>query len=390
MPKMKITWVTRCFLDYRIPVFQTLASYPDVEFTLITSSETWAVPERVQEKTKSALGGKVIFLSGERRIGKAYSPDQASNSVRRIHFQPGLIKMIRKTNPDVVITDAFNHWTLPVFYLRSRKEFKHIVCYERTTHTERNAGFLKRMFISYMQHFLDAVHCNGVLCHDFLRSLGYPESKLRFGNMAAGVTELEKKAQLFSEEACETLRQKYGIRKEQTVFLYIGALIERKGLRNFLPVWRKTERNHVLLIIGKGSLETELKEYCRDNKIKNVIFAGAQPYEEIPHFCKISDLLILPTLEDNWSLVIPEAMACSLPVMTSVYNGCYPELVKAENGWLFDPLDEESMKRVLHSVPEEKEFLRKMGQNSRTIINNFTPEMIVGNIYYTCKELLKM
>ncbi|MBQ9771242.1 MAG: glycosyltransferase family 4 protein [Lentisphaeria bacterium] len=385
---MRITWVTRSFLDYRIPVFQELASYPDVDFTLITSSEIWATPKSVQEKTKQILREKVIFLSGEKCIGKPYSPDQESNSVRRIHFQPGLINEIMKTEPDVVITDAFNHWTLPVFWLRMLRKFKHIVCYERTAHTERNAGFLKRRFISTMRHFLDAVHYNGVLCHDFLRSLKYPESKLRFGNMSLGVKELEAQIKAIPDEEIFSFRKSLGIKKEQTVFLFIGGLIERKGLRHFLPAWKYNKEGAVLLIVGKGSQEEELKKYCQENKIDNVIFAGSHPYDKIPLFCKISDIFVLPTLEDNWSLVVPEAMACGLPVMTSIYNGCYPELIKNENGWLFDPLDTANVKQILDDVMNSKTLLKKMGAASQTIVKEFSPEIIVGGIYKTCKDLL--
>lgn len=52
----------------------------------------------------------------------------------------------------------------------------------------------------------------------------------------------------------------------------------------------------------------------------------------------------MPTIEDNWSLVIPEAMACGLPVATSIYNGCYPELVKKDiNGYVFDTYKQETI-----------------------------------------------
>ena len=386
---MRITWVTRSFLDYRIPVFQELASYPDVDFTLITSSEIWATPKSVQEKTKQILREKVIFLSGEKQIGKAYTPEQQSNSARRIFYQPGLIKQILATKPDIIITDAFNHWTLPVFYLRALKKVKHIVCYERTAYTERNAGFVKKTFISTMQHFLDAVHYNGVLCHDFLRSLKYPESKLRFGNMSLGVSELEQQTKNITVDELKAFRQGLGIKDNQTVFLFIGGLIERKGIRLFLPAWKNFRENIVLLIVGKGPQEEELKRYCQENRIDNVIFAGSHPYDKIPLFCKISDVFVLPTLEDNWSLVVPEAMACGLPIMTSVYNGCYPELVKKENGWLFDPFDIENTEHVLEDVMKAKTEFKKMGELSQIIVKEFSPEIIVGNIYQTCKMLLK-
>ena len=56
----------------------------------------------------------------------------------------------------------------------------------------------------------------------------------------------------------------------------------------------------------------------------------------------------MPTLEDNWNLVVPEAMACGLPIACSIYNGCYPELVhEGINGKLFGPLKEKTIIEAL-------------------------------------------
>ena len=151
---MRITWVTRSFLDYRIPLYRELAGRSGVDFTLLTSAEDFCTPVRVRHKAQEILGDRVTFLAGERCIGKPYDPEQRSNSVRRIFYQPGLIKKILATRPDIVITDAFNHWTLPVLWLRTHHNFRHIVCYERTAHTERNASRGKLRFLSFARHWV--------------------------------------------------------------------------------------------------------------------------------------------------------------------------------------------------------------------------------------------
>ena len=235
---MRITWVTRSFLDYRIPLFTTLADYPDVEFQLLTSGEDVATPPSVRQKAQDALKHRVKFLTGEKCFGKPYTVEQRSNSVRRIFWQPGLSKEIIATKPDVVITDAFNHWTLPVLNLRRNHHFKHIVCYERTAHTERNAPYLKRKFIKFVGRWVDAVHYNGVLCHDFLRQLGYPEYKLKPGNMTVDVEQLASKCNSTSEKEKQALRYSLGLSAEESVILAIGKLIPRKGLKEALQGWK--------------------------------------------------------------------------------------------------------------------------------------------------------
>ena len=385
---MRITWVTRSFLDYRIPLFSALANNSDVEFQLLTSCEDVATPVAVRQKAKDVLGTKVKFLMGERCFGKPYSAEQRSNSVRRIFWQPNLRREILATHPNVVITDAFNHWTLPVLWLRTHHHFRHILCYERTEYTERNAPWLKLKFLSVMRHWIDAVHYNGILCHDFLRKLDYPEDKLKAGNLTADISGISVARKALPEAASRALKEKFGLSNEM-VFLYIGALIPRKGLAQFLGAWQQFQAGKPvkLLLVGKGPQEEELKEFCRQASMDSVVFAGPCGYSDIVAYHSISDVFVIPTLEDNWSLVVPEAMASSLPVMTSCYNGCYPELVKTDNGWVFDPYDAISMVNALKDVWTKRAQLKMMGAHSLEIAMQFTPEIIARRFYDTCLEL---
>lgn len=386
---MRITWVTRSFLDYRIPVYKALADKKGVNFYLICSNEQHITPQRCITKVKELLGNKVILLSGEKCFGKPYSPENRSNSHYRIFWQPDLLKQIKKTKPDIVITDAFNHWTLPVFILKFfGGNFKHILCYERTKHTERTAPLLKRKFISLVKKYIDAVHCNGILCKEFLSELGYPENKLMLGNMAADTVGLINKITKLSEKDKISLKKKYNIKK--TMYLFVGQLIPRKGIKELLKAWQSTNLNHAsLVLVGDGMQREELENIIAINKIKDVIFTGNIDYERIVHFYKAADCFIIPTLEDNWSLVVPEAMSCGLPIICSIYNGCYPELVRPENGWVFDPLNESSFINILKTSFENKDRFMKMGKSSLRIVKDFTPDNIADKIFNTCNKILK-
>jgi len=336
----------------------------------------------------NTLGDRILLQEGEICIGTPYSPEQPSNSVFRIFWQPGLLKKIRSTKPDIVITDAFNNYTLPVFLLKAfGAKFRHIVCYERTKHTERDAPLLKRKFIRFVGRYIDAIHCNGVLCKEFMLFLGYPERKLKFGNMAADAEGLMNDIAKLSEKDKISLRKKYDVK--ETMYLFVGQLIPRKGIKELLRAWKSANlKEATLVLVGDGLQREELTEMISTLDIKDVIFTGSIDYDSIAPFYKTADCFILPTLEDNWSLVVPEAMACGLPIITSIYNGCHPELVKPENGWIFDPLDENSFSDVLVKSHENKDQFKEMGKQSLIIAQEFTPDKIANKIMDTCLKLL--
>ena len=124
--------------------------------------------------------------------------------------------------------------------------------------------------------------------------------------------------------------------------------------------------------------------------MQNVYFVGAKPYEEIVRYYKAADVFVIPTLEDNWSLVVPEAMACGLPIASSIYNGCWPELVTSENGWTFDPLVHGSIKNVLLDIVSKREQLPSMGKCSRQIVQRgFTPHHAAQAVYDACTKCIR-
>lgn len=74
---MKITWVTRSFLDYRIPVYQELNKLCGRNLTVIYYKDI--PPERTQKKIKEVLGDKAIAREKEFRI------DNKFNSSKILH-----------------------------------------------------------------------------------------------------------------------------------------------------------------------------------------------------------------------------------------------------------------------------------------------------------------
>ena len=185
----------------------------------------------------------------------------------------------------------------------------------------------------------------------------------------------------FSNDDRMMLKNRFKRTKNGLIFLFTGQIIKRKGIDLLLEAWR----DHInefpddsLVIVGNGYLLNELKQ--RFSAYESIYFEGRVEYDSIYKYYAISDVYIMPTIEDNWSLVIPEAMACGLPVATTIYNGCHVELIKSGvNGFVFDSYKREtiiSTLREFHYVD-----LKKFGQASIEIEKKFNTDNCAQRTY---------
>ena len=382
---MKITWVIRSFLDYHIPVFEALDKRTDGNFSIIYADDF--VPPRVSKKAQNILGSRAIGLTGEWQFGKEDFHYKA-NALLSLRFHPGLMKAIKKTKPEVLIGDGFFKWTAAVFLYKIIHKVPTLICYERTMHTERNAQWYRIAYRKFALRWVDAMCCNGKLAGEYVQSLGYPANKIAYGHMVADVTGLKHNAMKVTEKKIVELKTKHKL--NEIVFLFVGQLSKRKGIYQLLESWANFEHTNSvkssLLIVGKGPEKENLLNLSKKLNLSSVRFVGAIDYDNIAIYYAAADVFIIPTLEDNWSLVVPEAMACGLPILCSKYNGCWPELIHQDkNGWIFDPLDSESTVKCLNLCIENKNELTKMGINSQEIVKNYSPEKAAGTIIRGCE-----
>ncbi len=386
---MRITWVTRSFLDYRIPIYEEINRLCNNQLTVVYYSDV--VPERCQDKLRAVLGDRAIGLSGEIRFGGKQIENQtfANKGGLRIPLRPGLIRRVRKTKPDIILSDGFFQWSYAALVNNAIWKTPHVMLYERTPHTERKVSSKRAFARKLAARYISAISCNGIQTKEYLLEFGFPKDRLFMGNMAADSAGLQEAISKVNDQQLKKLKEKYKLRGP--VLLFVGQIIPRKGIMELLSVWKNFELEYPepqLVLLGDGEQFKDASNFIKDNNINNIRLPGRVDYSEVAQFYALADVFLIPTLEDNWSLVVPEAMSCGLPVICSKYNGCWPELVKTENGWVFDPLDADNFRNTLRTAWENKNRWKEMGQNSLEVIKDYTPEKIAQMLYQTCKTTI--
>ena len=386
---MRILWFNPSFLDYRVPLYYQLYKKALGEFYIAYSSKR--NPKRVNAKIKELLGDNAINFDDEKLIKIGKKSDFANSSLV-IPWQKGLIKRTKDIKPDIIITEGYFQWTMAAYYLSIKLKIPIMIAYERTEHTERMAQKWRVNYRKYISSKVSGFLVNGELTKKYIKDVfGQPEDRIYVGAMCADSKSLSKSVSTISKEVINETLKKHNIGQNNLIFIYVGQLIERKGVKYLLDGWKEyigNNCNSVLVIVGDGYLKKELKSKVDKEGIENVIMVGHVDYSEIYKYYAISNVFVLPTLEDNWSLVVPEAMACGLPVATSIYNGCWPELIKKENGKVFDPLEKKQVIEVLEYFTKNQDKLLEMGKESKKIESQYSPENVAKIIYNACESIV--
>lgn len=152
-----------------------------------------------------------------------------------------------------------------------------------------------------------------------------------------------------SRERKAALRQELGM-PENHVVLSIGQFIHRKGFDVLLKAAAELDGDTGIYIVG-GEPTEEYLQLREDLKLKNVHFVGFQKKEELALYYQAADVFALPTREDIWGLVINEAMAYGLPVVTTEKCVAGQELVEnGVNGYLIPVDDHETLAQKLAAI----------------------------------------
>ena len=130
--------------------------------------------------------------------------------------------------------------------------------------------------------------------------------------------------------------------EREPVLLFVGYLIERKGVRYLLEAAPAILARHPelrIVLIGKGPEEQRLREQAQALGIAgSVAFVGFLPHAEVIEWMQRSLLLVLPSVEEGQGAVLLEALAAGTPVVGSNVDGI-AEVITPQVGRLFPVAD---------------------------------------------------
>jgi len=151
-------------------------------------------------------------------------------------------------------------------------------------------------------------------------------------------------------ELREAMRARLGFRAEDRVVLFVANELERKGFRPLLQAISSLHDSSVRVLAVGGFRDSEARrEVSRLGLDSQVVLTGGT--SDVADYYAAADVFALPTKYEAWGLVIVEALASGLPVLTTHLAGASVAVRNGDTGVLVnDPADSSEIANGLHSL----------------------------------------
>jgi glycosyltransferase involved in cell wall biosynthesis len=160
--------------------------------------------------------------------------------------------------------------------------------------------------------------------------------------------------------------------EDGVVVLYVGRFTEVKRLPLLFSAWAEARgrfrRPAALVLVGghPGEWEGEHPVETVDRLgLDDVFLAGWHGHEELPAFLNCSDVVVLPSVREQFGLVLVEGMACGRPGIGADTLGPATIIDDGETGWLFPPDDEAALSAALEEAVNDDAERRRRGELGR-------------------------
>ena len=223
----------------------------------------------------------------------------------------------------------------------------------------------------------------GTRSQEFYLHYGIPRERMVLSPYAVDNNYFFSQAGLFKTRKRE-LRESLGIVGELPVVLFVSKMTPRKRPLDLLKAFEKLQEHAFLLFVGDGPLRAEIEGYVASRQLRNVRCAGFQRQETLPQFYAVGDVFVLPSEYEPWGLVVNEAMCFSLPIITTHGVAAAADLVKTENGFLYEAGNVKALEAALRILVSGAERRLEMGRQSSKIVEGWDLD---ASVYGVCQGI---
>jgi glycosyltransferase involved in cell wall biosynthesis len=373
--KIKVLFVQRFMLHYRIDLLERINQKQNIDLTLIHG-------RGIKNSKFVNYEGPVNFKHIKLRT------IQIHRKINHLVFCPSLFWHLIKQNPDIIIAEGESNMPNNLaIYCYSVLFHKKIVWWGLGLIPGYKETWFQRIYRPLMLLFLKRASA----------IIGYSEYSREYYSKYADIKKIvvahncldnEKIDQeiIQYKEASGEFKKDLKL-ENKFVILFVGAFSRPKKIDKLIRSFQKIKVDYpecVLIIVGDGKLRPELESLVKSLDLAEVFFAG-KIVEGVSKYFLSADLFVLPGLG---GLSIHHAMIHGLPVISASADGTERDLIKdGVNGFLLKTDTVEELTAIIKKFLADKTLSRKFSIKSREMVDKF---INISNMVKTFQDVCEL
>lgn len=359
-------------------------------------------PYRIQlfQSLRVHYSNLIILVDTTSEYGRQWNTDLSNLPVERIrgiripkfrakygqiNISPALIFKLLRLKPHVIISSELGFRTLTaILYKLLFSRTSLVIWLGLSEHTEKQIGFVKTFVRRWMCDQAESIFVTGKSGLKYVESL----------KTQTYIVNSPQTSSLLNSSSKSKVNRHLHENRSKIRLLFVGPSFPRKNLKGLLKLLKESKHSsYIRDNFELTLLAVDSEEVSEDDKqivtLKVLPFVQHHEMEDVYYDV---DLLVFPTLLDEWGLIVNEALSLGCPVMGSIYSQASVDLLGMGGGWQFDPLSQSSFDDALEDFIEVWSNPRKysaLKKKARQVGNNFKLEDMSNNFRNSIEIALK-
>jgi glycosyltransferase involved in cell wall biosynthesis len=289
---------------------------------------------------------------------------------------PSILKHLKPKDFDAIIVDGYSSPSgmLAIEALRARRAPFFLNCDGGFIKSDSIlAGALKRRLMNSATWGL----ASGTAAAGFLRHYG-PGIKAVYEYPFTSVRQNDIALQPVPEARKQHLRASLRVPGSRMA-LCVGRYLPVKGFELAIEAWRGMPESDSLVLVGSGPEEADYRRRIREYGLRNVHIHDFKQKRDLWTYYDAADILLFPTRGDVWGLVVNEALARGLPVVTTERcGGALDMLADGRSGTVVPSDDVPALHRAVAAILDHPASRSRMAEAALAVAGRYTIEAMAS------------
>lgn len=313
-------------------------------------------------------------------------PSQYQSISQLFRLIRALLKTLNRIKPDVVVLNGYQQPTTLVALAWTKLHGKPAILLSESKEDDAPRKWLTETIKKTLIKSYQSALVGGKKHKDYLIKLGMDENGIFLGHNIIGNKDYHPSK--LSELPHPSTPQK-------PYFLAINRFITKKNIPTIIKAYAEYRQKQLseswdLVLCGDGELRPQIESQIQSLDLESSIHLTGflQPKELLPYFAH-AGCFIHASTQEQWGLVVNEAMAAGLPVIVSNSCGCFDELVvEGKTGFGFDPSESPELADLMLEVSSPDFDIDNMKKAALEHIDKFGPSLFADGLHQAIQYAL--